>query len=153
MPVCLFAAISLIQGVMAVCARQSVQRAFTFTIFAPLGTGGQGLAGVGVRETIQRSALRAQKTARCSLCALLTQRKTAQFVALRDALMADAKYREIVQTIEFPPKKYFGQLKESTVEERKRICTKWLSVRVAVAIHDMLVYMVLFASHVCARRP
>ena len=53
-----------------------------------------------------------------------------QFVTLRETLMADPKFREIVATIEFPPKRYFGQLSDSTVAERKDKCAKWVSTLV-----------------------
>jgi hypothetical protein len=42
----------------------------------------------------------------------------AQFEALRTQLMSDDKHREIVATIAFPPQRWIGKLKQSTVDER-----------------------------------
>ena len=53
----------------------------------------------------------------------------AQFEALRTQLMSDEKHREIVQTIDFPPQRWFGKLKQSTVDERVSGLGAWLSVR------------------------
>ena len=43
--------------------------------------------------------------------------------------MSDDKHREIVQTIDFPPQRWFGKLKQSTVDERVKGLGTWLSVR------------------------
>lgn len=52
-----------------------------------------------------------------------------QFETLRTQLMSDDKHREIVQTIDFPPQRWFGKLKQSTVDERVKGLGTWLSVR------------------------
>jgi hypothetical protein len=54
-----------------------------------------------------------------------------QFEALRTQLMADDKHREIVQTIDFPPQRWFGKLKQSTVDERVAGLGSWLSKIIA----------------------
>ena len=43
--------------------------------------------------------------------------------------MSDEKYKEIVQTIEFPQKRWFNNLTEATVADRKVKLEKWLNVR------------------------
>ena len=57
--------------------------------------------------------------ARTHACACLCVRGArAQFEALRTQLMSDDKHREIVATIAFPPQRWIGKLKQSTVDER-----------------------------------
>eukprot|EP01043_Picozoa_sp_COSAG02_P033823 COSAG02_NODE_2329_length_9121_cov_3.015183_6_plen_80_part_00 len=41
--------------------------------------------------------------------------------------MSDDKHREIVQTIAFPPQRWIGKLKQSTVDERIAGLGAWLS--------------------------
>ena len=54
-----------------------------------------------------------------------------QFEALWTQLMADDKHREIVQTISFPPQRWIGKLKQSTVDERVAGLGSWLSKIIA----------------------
>ena len=69
----------------------------------------------------------------CSLavCLPCAASVCAQFEALRGQLMADEKHREIVQTIDFPPQRWFGKLKQSTVDERIAGLGSWLSKIIA----------------------
>ena len=76
-----------------------------------------------------------------------------QFEELRMALMADRKLADIVQTIEFPPKRYFGQVKESTVRERKEKLGRWLGVSFPLAAVMLTLWSAHIGSHILRVEP
>ena len=89
-----------------------------------------------LRSASARCVLRRRRSlgpALCSptVCFPCTASACVQFEALRTQLMAYDKHREIVQTIDFPPQRWFGKLKQSTVDERIAGLGSWLSKIIA----------------------